>query len=106
MFNQETTLLEFTTGAGICVAKFDYGINDVAMDPGTHAFYRIYFNDLIVMYRRDEMSGGTGVKPVTMLATTIHLIIPPFTKTKITGLQGDGDAHDMYGMLTGRVYDA
>jgi hypothetical protein len=104
-FNSETTLLEFTTGEGLCVARFDYGINDVAMDVGTHAFYRIYFNDVIVMYRRDEMSGGVGVKPATMLATTMHLIIPPFTKTKITGFQSDGTAHDMFGILTGRVYD-
>jgi len=105
-FNTETTLLDFQSGTGTCVARFDFGINDVAMDVGTHAFYQVYFNDLRVMYRRDEMSGGTGVKPSTMLATTLNLIIPPLTNIKITGQQSDGTAHDMYGMITGRVYGA
>jgi len=104
LFNTETTLLNFTSGAGIIVGKFDFGINDVAMDVGTQAYYQVYFNDLIVMFRRDEMSGGTGVKPATMLSATLHMIIPPLTKVKITALQSDGTAHDCYAMLSGRVY--
>jgi len=105
-FNTETTLLNFKSGAGICVAKFDYGINDVNMDVGTHAFYQVYFNDLRVMYRRDEMYFNTGAKAATMLSATLNMIIPPLTQVKITGRQSDGDAHNMYAMLTGRVYGA
>jgi len=105
-FNTETTLLDFQSGAGICVAKFDFGINDVDMDVGTHAFYQVYFNDLRVMYRRDEMYFNTGAKAATMLSATLQMIIPSLTQVKITGKQSDGTAHDMYGMLTGRVYGA
>ena len=105
-FNTETALLEFTTGSGLIVGKFDFGIDDVAMDSGTHIYYRVYFNDLTVMERRDELYGGTGVKSSTMLATTLNMIIPPLTKVKIAALQSDGTAHDCYGMLSGRVYGA
>jgi len=104
-YNSETTLLEFTTGEGLCVTKFDFGMDDVAMDQATQIFYQVYFNDLVVMLRRDEFYGGIGVKSSTMLSTTLNLIIPPFTKTKITGRQNDGTAHNMYAVLTGRVYD-
>lgn len=105
-FNTETDLLNFKSGTGLCVAKLDFGINDVDMDVGVHAFYQVYFNDLRVMYRRDEMIGDTGAKPSTMLATTLNMIIPPLTQVKITGRQTDGTAHDMYAMLSGRVYGA
>ena len=105
-FNSETTLLDFTTGSGLIDAKFDFGINDIAMDSGTQIYYQVYFNDAVVMFRRDELYGGTGVKSATMLATTLRLIIPPQTAVKITALQSDGTAHDCYAMLSGRVYGA
>ncbi len=103
-FNTETPLLEFTTGSGLIVGKFDFGMNDVAMDQATQIYYEVYFNDLVVMLRRDEFYGGIGVKSSTMLSTTLHLIIPPQTLVKITVTQNDGNAHDAYGMLSGRVY--
>ena len=105
-FNTETTLLEFTSGAGVYDAIFSFGINDVAMDSATAVEFFIYYNDILSFYRRDEIHGGTGVTKSATMVVPVPLIIPPLTDIKISGLQTDGTAHDMYAMLTGRVYGA
>ena len=105
-FNTEATMLEFTSGTGIFVANFEFGINDSTMDSATEIVVKGYFNGEVGFYRRDEIQGGTGVTKSATMVIPATLLIPPLTEFKLTSRQTDGDTQIVYAMLSGRVYGA
>jgi len=95
--NSEITLLEDTTGSGLIRghAQFGYG------EPTGEDFrYLIYFNDLIVL---NQVASGTTDTPIGPMFYA--LIIPPFTKVKLTAENlSSSNAREHTALLTGRVY--
>jgi len=100
----ETTMLDFTTGAGFIFGKFqfDYAtLKDAA--PGDDAFYKIEFNGLsICQYLDVGYSSSARADP----HDPIPVIIPPFTHVVVSAEMGTSNTINQAVRLTGRVYDA
>jgi len=91
-----TTFLEFTTGSGLIVGKFELNA-DYAGIGGNNLQIEIYFNDLKLVQERDV---GNDFVPGD---TSYDVIIPPFTKVQIDLGAASGTASVNF---TGRVYGA
>jgi len=95
----EVSLIDTVSGAGIIrgSAQFAYG------EPTGEDFrYLIYFNDLIIM---NQVVSGTTDTPIGPMF--YKLIIPPFTKIKMTAQNlSASNAREQTALLTGRVYGA
>jgi len=91
-----TTFLEFTTGAGLIVGKFELNA-DYAGIGGNNLQIEIYFNDLKLVQERDV---GNDFVPGD---TSYDVIIPPFTKVQVDLGAASGTASVNF---TGRVYGA
>jgi len=93
----EVSLIDTISGAGIIrgSAQFAYG------EPTGEDFrYRIYFNDIIIM---NQVVSGTTDTPIGPMF--YKLIIPPFTKVKMTAENlSSSNAREQTALLTGRVY--
>ena len=91
-----STLLEFTTGSGMIMGNFLWGIKHAGAGD---SYTFIKFNDQLVFTAVViETGGGVPFNPVIM-------VVPPFTK--VTMLWGiDGATKNATGVFTGRVYGA
>jgi len=89
-----TTFLEFTTGAGLIVGKFELNA-DYAGTGGNNLLIEIYFNDIKIVFERDV---GNDFVPGD---TSYDVIIPPFTGVKVDVSSGAAPANVNF---TGRVY--
>ena len=98
--NNETTLLDFTSGSGIITGKFQFFYASSA----THAYrYIVYFNDLEVMNYR--VFGSTDTNGEHQLPSFVPIVIPPLTNVKATAENiGDASGNNQMGNLVGRVY--
>jgi len=97
--NIETTLLEFTTGAGIIATKIQFNMLSAA---GDDYQYRIKFNDQVVQSYLVTEASDRG-KPDNKMS----LVIPPFTLLTATAQNiTDTSGADQIVSLAGRVYDA
>jgi len=90
------TALEFTTGSGYIVGKFEFNA-DFATGGGASMSVGIFLNEVQIIKERDTSNNWlTG-------DNEFHVIIPPFTKVR-----GDltGGSQDASLNFTGRVYGA
>ena len=97
--NNETTLLEFTTGAGYITAIFQpfyFQTNET-----DNIKYDITFNDILIAGL--QLTDATAYTPYE----AINLIIPARTMVKVTALNTSTTASRAVGVsITGRVYGA
>jgi len=99
--NTTLTFLEFFSGSGYIFAKFFFGYDTSGLNSGNEIGYEIFFNDLSIMDNTSLMLHGwalTGTYPP-------ELIIPPFTKVKVTMETDDASGIALNASMTGRVYD-
>jgi len=95
----EKTLLEFNSGALLIRSRSQAGYPNTSGDDFT---YRIYFNNIVVYA---FTSGGSN--PHHEVDTWIDLIVPPFTRVKLTAENLDtGNERDQCFIFTGRLYDS
>ena len=90
-------LLNFTTGAGLIVARLqlNYAINQT--DDMT---YDVALNGTIV-----QQWQCTGSREPQQPQNTLHFIFPPFTQVIVSATSA-GSAQDQAATITGRVYGA
>jgi len=97
--NSETTLLSFSTGKGLIVAKVQFGYVTNSVDVYR---YRIKFNGVVI-----QAYHVAGAQVYTEPDNVVHLIIPPLTTVEMTAQnQSDTSSNDMIVSLTGRHYKA
>jgi len=97
--DSETTLIESTTGSGIIVGQCQFGYGE---QTGEDFRYLIYFNDQIIM---NQVVSGTTDTPIGPMF--YKLVIPPFTKVKMTAENlSSSNAREQTALVTGRVYGA
>ena len=101
--NDETVLLQFTTGSGIIYADFGFWYA-TAVDGGNIGddyLFRILFNDLLILTQ------NTNASKEIYLPNYPKLIIPPLTFVTVSAQNStDSSANDISATLTGRVYGA
>ena len=93
------SILEFTTGAGIIVAKFSCCKSDANTERGLFA---ITLNGAVVakQFFRTNQAGYDETFPMVF-----KILLPPFTKVQL--LSGfENPTGDVTGSMTGRVYGA
>ena len=91
-------LLVFITGSGYIVARFQFTIHEKNYDD--NSTFIVSLNDEAISFTETEDSETAGMD------SPIILILPPFTKVKVTAFTtGSGDI-DHGAMMTGRVYGA
>jgi len=97
--NNHTTLLEFTTGTGLIVAKVQF--NDLSGQADVFT-YRIYLNDVVMnaYNTTGSNSGQNNPDPV------LFMIFPPLTRVKCTGKTNQEANRNLLVAITGRVYGA
>ena len=101
--NNETVLLEFTTGAGLIYADFGFWFATPVGggDVGDDYQFRILFNNLLILTQNTD-DVHTGFSP-----NYPKLIIPPLTSVTVSAQNtNDTSANDISATLTGRVYGA
>ena len=97
--NDETDLINTTSGAGIIVGEVNFNYLEVATEDFT---FTLYLNDMVIYaYTKDQAKDAS---PGNWFP---KIIIPPLTKVKITAQNiTDTEAREMAVALTGRVYGA
>jgi len=96
----ETTVLETQTGSGLLVAEMILTYVYVASNDGME--WQIYLNDVVMAGAKDN-----GPVSYTEFNNPLRLILPPFTKLKVTAKNvSTSTERDMSVVLTGRVYGA
>jgi len=97
--NDETDLINSTSGTGIIVGEVNFNYLEVATEDFT---FKLYLNDMVIYaYTKDQ---ATDASPGNWFP---KIIIPPLTKVKITAQNiTDTTAREMAVALTGRVYGA
>jgi len=90
------TLLEFTTGAGIIKAKFQYADS---YEGGDTRSLKINLNDLTIYENVYDTA------PLQYTDGAIHMIIPPFTTVSCSFRVGTTTVNASM-LITGRVYGA
>ena len=101
--NNETVLLEFTTGAGLIYADFGfwYATAVGGGNIGDDYLFRILFNDLLILTQNNNASKEIYHPNYP------KLIIPPLTLVTVSAQNStDTSANDISATLTGRVYGA
>jgi len=94
-----TTVLETQTASGLIVANMQ--LTYVTVSANDQMEWQIYLNDIL-------MAGAKDVSPThyTEFNFPLKLVLPPFTKIKVTCDNVSQDvSRDMAVLLTGRVYD-
>jgi len=91
-----STYLDFTTGSGLIVAKFNLLYST---DAGDNAEYTIKLNDIDIFsaFATSATTPPMGLNPV-------RIILPPFTK--VEGIGSVGNDRTLGFLMTGRVYGA
>ena len=95
--NNETTMLEFTTGNFISVMKvqFNYPTSD-----GDNFKYTVYLNETAVQSYVIDHSALYGYQN-----SVIYIVVPAYTIVKCTALnQGSSSSRDQVCSITGRLY--
>ena len=97
--NDETDLINSTSGAGVIVGEVNFNYLELATEDFT---FTLYLNDMVIYaYTKDQTKDAS---PGNWFP---KIIIPPLTKVKITAQNiTDSTAREMAVALTGRVYDA
>ena len=99
----ETVLLEFTSGSGIITAQFGFWYA-TAVDGGNIGddyLFRILFNDLLILTQ------NLNASKEIYHPTYPKLVIPPLTLVTVSAQNSiDTTANDISATLTGRVYGA
>ena len=95
--NSETTLINTVTGSGIINGQAQFGYGE---QTGEDFRYLIYFNDLVIM---NQVVSGTTDTPIGPMFYA--LIIPPYTKVKMTAENlSSSNAREQTALVTGRIY--
>jgi len=93
----ETSLLDYTTGSGVIVGEFQ-PVYATEASNNQHYLFRVYFNNLTI-YRTIVKDGAQDA------ILEIRITIPPFTHVKATAENvSDTTSLDMAAIITGRVY--
>jgi len=95
----ELSLLEFTSGSGLIIAKIQFNKTN---EDGDDFLYQVYLNDEAVSgWVNYYGATGTSINNVTTV------LIPPFSKVKCTADNvSGGSARPINCGLVGRVYGA
>jgi len=96
----ELTLLEFTTGSHVIKALTEPALAQVTTS-GVDYFYRIYFNEVIIYFFNITRFSAA----VEDLKDAVNILIPPFTKVKMTAESNRSGTDDFCWILTGEVYE-
>jgi len=89
------TLLEFTTGSGLIIAKADFFYPTYSND---NFRYRILINDEDVV--GVEVAHGADAN----LLNAVDLVVPAYSTVKFTAASTVGNAVDQCATFTGKVY--
>ena len=97
--NNETVLIEATSGSGLIIANIQCNlVTDTADDQK----YVIYLNNLEIMGYFT-----LGAQQSTDSNNLMQILIPPFTTVKVTGVNAtDTSSNNNAASLVGRVYGA
>ena len=96
--NVETSLLDFTSGAGIIVGFFNSLIGFTG-NVNDDFLWKVYMNDIAVI-----ALNATSAKDLDL--NRIDILIPPFTHVKVTAVNASSSTpRPVGGNITGRVYD-
>jgi len=97
--NNETSLLEFTSGSGYAVINIQY---NYAESDGDDIIYRTYLNDIVVQQFITDHAKLYG-----WMNSFIRIVVPPNSKVKCTAENlGSSSTRSQVCSLTGRVYGA
>jgi len=100
VINSATTVLETQTGSGLLVAEVL--LNYVFVGANDQMEWQIYLNDILMAGAKDS-----GPAVYTEFNNPIRLILPPFTRLKVTAKNASSATSRAMGViLTGRVYGA
>ena len=99
----ETTCLNFTTGSGYWIAKWELHYTDNGAKPiiatEDFAFWLYLNNNIILILNASSSAGFITAKP--------EIIIPPFTEVKVSAQNVTNNSdHWVFATLVGRVYGA
>jgi len=98
VINSATTVLETQTGSGLLVA--DVLLNYIFVGANDQMEWQVYLNDVLMAGAKDS-----GPAVYTEFNNPIKLILPPFTKLKVTAKNASSATSRAMGViLTGRVY--
>ena len=101
--NSEFTLVDTTSGGGVIVGTVYFAIGNASAGQSDDIRFKVFMNDEVIYETEVGAANATFLSQNTVY---VELIIPPFTKLKIT-------AHDLVAaasinasaIFTGRVYD-
>ena len=97
--NVETSLLDFTSGAGIIVGFFNSLIG-FSGNVNDDFLWKVYMNDIEVI-----ALNATSAKDLDL--NRIDILIPPFTHVKVIAVNASSSTpRAVGGNITGRVYGA
>jgi len=99
VINSATTVLETQSAEGILVAEVL--LNYIFVGANDQMEWQVYLNDILIAGAKDS-----GPAVYTEFNNPIKLILPPFTKLKVTAKNASSATSRAMGViLTGRVYD-
>jgi len=101
--NDNTDLLDFTTGGGFIVANIEWGGDGV--DSG-QITYTIELNSQNVMYKRCQVAGSDNRNDFEIGTTRVKMLLPPFTRFVLNVANATASNYDCTVWIAGRVYDA
>ena len=101
--NDTVTQLEFTTGTGVMVAKYQFFTDIESISSNRTIGFNIKLNSVLVIESVYFSSATTAVYDIDI---PVELIIPPLTKVTIESVTSNTNDMSTYGTLTGRVYGA
>ena len=100
--NNITNLIDFTSGNEILVATIQnfYAGVSTGTQPNPNVQFQTKFNgEVVTSYVTFDSASDTAIK------NEIHMIIPPFTRVTLTGINAEtGDTIQLLAIITARVY--
>jgi len=102
--NSEFTLLETTSGSGLIAGTVYFAIGNASAGQSDDIRFKVFMNDETIY---ETQVGNASATYLSQNTVYVEIIVPPFTKLKIT-------AHDLTAaasinasaVFTGRVYGA
>ena len=91
----EQTLIEFTTASEYILSKMQFGVHDKNKDD--NSTFIVYLNDVVIWYDEKEDTESAGFD------SPLLVIIPPFSKIKITAQITGSGGIDHAAIITGKV---
>ena len=103
--DSERTLLDFTTGSELIVAKIKVAVATAGQENDTMRF--IFEMDGTIVYRSLIWSGITGTPGYISNRETVSVVLPPFTHFRVLGENiTDADGRQLAVVIAGKIINA